>query len=96
MKISDLASKLIRLRGLRVNEDIAIVFTGSRPGEKLTESLVAPGEEVIPTSHPHIFRLMSRNGMDRDSLMEHIGALISLADSEREQELVSRLLGREL
>ena len=91
-KISDLASKLIRLRGLRVDEDIAIVFTWARAGEKLTESLVAPGEEMVPTSHPHIFRLMSRDGMDRDTLMDHIGDLISLADSEQEDELVSRLL----
>ena len=96
IKISDLASKLIRLRGLRVDEDIAIVFTGARAGEKITESLVAPGEEVIPTSHPHIFRLMSRNGMDRDALIEHVGNLISLADSEREEELVASLLDRKL
>ena len=95
MKISDLASKLIRLRGLRVDEDIAIVYTGTRAGEKLTESLAAPGEEMIPTAHPHIFRLMSQNGMDRDALMEHIGSLITLADSDMEQELVSKLLGRE-
>jgi FlaA1/EpsC-like NDP-sugar epimerase len=96
MKISDLASKLIRLRGLRVDEDIAIVYTGTRAGEKLTESLVAPGEEMVPTSHPHIFRLTSRNGMDRDALMEHVGGLISLADSEQEQELVASLLDRKL
>ena len=96
MKISDLASKLIRMRGLRVDEDIAIVYTGTRAGEKLTESLVAPGEEMVPTSHPHIFRLTSRNGMDRDALMEHVGGLISLADSEQEQELVASLLDRKL
>jgi FlaA1/EpsC-like NDP-sugar epimerase len=54
MKISDLANKLIRLKGLRVGEDIAIAYTGARAGEKLTESLVSPGEEVIPTPHPFI------------------------------------------
>jgi FlaA1/EpsC-like NDP-sugar epimerase len=96
MKISDLASKLIRLRGLRVGEDIAIVFTGTRAGEKLTESLVAPGEEVIPTPHPYISRLMNRNGMKREALLEHIRDLVLLAESERGEELVKGLLGKEL
>ena len=96
IKISDLASKLIRLRGLRVDEDIAIVYTGARAGEKLTESLVAPGEEVIPTPHPYIFRLMSRNGMNRGALLEHARDLILLAESKQEEELASKLLGREL
>ncbi|MDA0987598.1 MAG: nucleoside-diphosphate sugar epimerase/dehydratase [Chloroflexi bacterium] len=95
IKISDLASKLIRLKGLRIDEDIAIVFTGTRLGEKLTESLVAPGEEVVPTPHPFIFRLMSRNGMSREALLEHTRELILLAESEREEELAGKLLGRE-
>ena len=95
MKISDLASKLIRLKGLRVDEDIAIVFTGTRAGEKLTESLVASGEEMIPTPHPFIFRLTSRNGTSREALLEHTRDLIMLAESEQEEELASKLLGRE-
>lgn len=95
IKISDLASKLIRLKGLRIDEDIAIVFTGTRPGEKLTESLVAPGEEVVATPHPFISRLMSRNGMSREALLEHTRELILLAESERGEELAGKLLGRE-
>ena len=94
MKISDLASKLIRLKGLRVGGDIAITYTGTRAGEKLTESLVAPGEEVIPTPHPFIFRLVSQNGISREALLEHTRDLILLAESEREEELASRLLDR--
>lgn len=96
MKISDLARKLIRLRGLRVDEDISIVYTGIRAGEKLTESLVAPGEEVVPTPHPYIFRLMGRNGMSREALLEQIRELVSLAESEQGEELAGRLLVREL
>ncbi|MBI4282604.1 MAG: polysaccharide biosynthesis protein [Chloroflexi bacterium] len=95
MKIADLARKLIRLRGLRVDEDIAIVYTGIRPGERLTESLVAPGEEVVPTPHPYIFRLMGRNRMGREALVERVRELILLAEAEQGEELASRLLIRE-
>lgn len=54
VKIVDLARDLIRLSGLRPDEDIEIVFTGIRPGEKLHEELVAPGEQMEPTAHPRI------------------------------------------
>ena len=94
MKISDLASKLIRLRGLRVNEDIEIAYTGVRAGEKLTESLVAAGEETIPTPHPYIFRISCQNGMDRAELLERTAELVSLAESEEEEQVARKLLNR--
>jgi FlaA1/EpsC-like NDP-sugar epimerase len=49
IKISDLTSKLIRLKGLRIDKDIPLVFTGTRFSEKLTASLVASEEEVVLT-----------------------------------------------
>jgi FlaA1/EpsC-like NDP-sugar epimerase len=54
VKIVDLAHDMIRLSGLKVNEDIAIECTGLRPGEKLFEELHVPGEHLLPTSHPKI------------------------------------------
>jgi FlaA1/EpsC-like NDP-sugar epimerase len=39
IKIADLARKVIQLAGMRPNEDIHIVYTGLRPGEKLFEEL---------------------------------------------------------
>lgn len=94
IRISDLASKLIRLKGLRVGEDIPIVFTGTRAGEKLTESLAASGEEFVATSHPFIFRLATNNEVSREALLEHTRNLILLAESEREEELTSKLLAK--
>lgn len=61
VKIAELAEKMIRLSGLSVrNEDdpsgdIAIEFTGLRPGEKLYEELLI-GENVSTTDHPMIMR----------------------------------------
>ncbi len=55
VRIVDLARDLIALSGLRVGEDIEIVFTGTRPGEKLFEELATDAEHADKTSHPKIF-----------------------------------------
>jgi FlaA1/EpsC-like NDP-sugar epimerase len=53
-----LARQLIELSGRVPERDIAIEFTGLRPGEKLFEELCYGGENVMPTSHPKIRRLV--------------------------------------
>lgn len=61
VRIVDLAVKMIRLSGLTVRSDhkpegeIAIEFTGLRPGEKLYEELLV-GDNVVGTHHPMIMR----------------------------------------
>ncbi|HLN98947.1 MAG TPA: nucleoside-diphosphate sugar epimerase/dehydratase [Pyrinomonadaceae bacterium] len=55
VRIKDLAETLITLSGLKPHEDIQIVETGMRPGEKLHEELRFETEETVPTSHPKIF-----------------------------------------
>ena len=52
--IVDLARDLVRLSGLKP-DDIDIVFTGLRPGEKLYEELYFDDEEMQPTPHPKLF-----------------------------------------
>jgi len=57
VKIVDLASNMIKLSGHTLDE-IAIQFTGLRPGEKLYEEVLADSEKVFRTPHPklHIAR----------------------------------------
>lgn len=55
VKILDLAKDMIRLSGLIPFEDIDIVFTGVRQGEKLFEELEMTGEDLERTRHPKIF-----------------------------------------
>ncbi len=55
VRIVDLARNLITLSGLEPQSDIPIVFTGLRPGEKLSEELLTQDEGVSATSHGKIF-----------------------------------------
>jgi FlaA1/EpsC-like NDP-sugar epimerase len=54
VRIVDLAADMIRLSGLRVDEDIEIEFTGLRPGEKLVEELFDHQEQHACTRHEKI------------------------------------------
>jgi O-antigen biosynthesis protein WbqV len=54
VKIADLARQMIRLAGLQPGKDVAIEFTGLRPGEKLFEELFHAGERIEPTGVPRV------------------------------------------
>jgi FlaA1/EpsC-like NDP-sugar epimerase len=56
VKILDLARKMIQLAGLTPDRDIAIRFTGLRPGEKMYEELFKSSENLLPTHHPKIMK----------------------------------------
>lgn len=54
VKIADLARRMIRLAGFVPDQDIAITYTGLRPGEKLYEELLSNEENTKPTVHRKI------------------------------------------
>lgn len=79
VKIVDLAKELITLSGFRPGEDIEIVFTGPRPGEKLFEELRIEGEDMQRTCHPKI-SIWKNIPVDRTTLRAGIADLIELAN----------------
>ena len=66
VKIADLARDLIRLSGFS-EEDIKIVYSGLRKGEKLYEELWADGESTLSTSHPKL-RIVQPRTVDAEWL----------------------------
>ena len=78
-RIDDLARKMIRLQGLRVGQDVQVEYTGVRPGEKLTEVLFCPMEEVSQsTRHPSIMRVQNHVGLPEQGLFASIDCLVEL------------------
>ncbi|RYZ08987.1 MAG: polysaccharide biosynthesis protein [Myxococcales bacterium] len=92
VKIVDLARDLIALSGLREKEDIDIVFSGVRPGEKLFEELATLGEGVNKTRHPKIFvgRLQR---VPSAEVQLHLTRLRAALTSERSADLMASLRG---
>ena len=80
VRIVDLAEELIRLSGLVPYEDIDIVFSGLRPGEKLFEELLVEGEGIKPTSHEKI-KIANAVVADLAAVSADLEELFGAADS---------------
>ena len=86
VRILELAKDVITLTGLKPFEDIAIEFTGLRPGEKLFEELQTTGENVAKTRHPKIF--IGRIAAPPDTEIERaLGQLAFMSASNQDAQL---------
>jgi FlaA1/EpsC-like NDP-sugar epimerase/lipopolysaccharide/colanic/teichoic acid biosynthesis glycosyltransferase len=95
IRIDELARRMIRLRGLRPEVDIPIVYSGIRPGEKLHEELHLEDEERIATAHPGIYRLVGNGhaaGHGAGAVEAVAERLEGLAAAGRRRPLVRELL----
>lgn len=80
VRIQDLARQLVRLAGLREGEDIDIVFTGLRPGEKLYEELHSHTEKTRITRHERILA-WELDSIEETDLRAEVAALERIAES---------------
>jgi len=92
VRISDLARDLIKLSGYN-EEDIKIVYTGLRPGEKLYEEPLAADERTLPTPHPklRVARARSEDGSWIDRVSVWLERSDVPADSVVKRELAEWL-----
>lgn len=90
VKIVELAKKMIKLSGLIPNQDIKIVYTGLRPGEKLYEELLNDLENTIPTHHEKIM-IAKVITNDFDQVNRSVERLVDLACSYEDREVVKKM-----
>ena len=91
IRILDLAQDLIRLSGLEPGKDIEIVFTGIRPGEKLSEALWDKGADYLSTIHPDVLRLNENEVFTSIDLETAINNLIELGKHGDPDQIVNML-----
>ncbi len=93
IKIYDLACNLIKLSGLEPHEDIAIEYTGLRPGEKLYEERLMEEEGLQKTANGSI-SIAKPISIDEENFWAHLKELYKLAHEETEEmkELVKELV----
>jgi FlaA1/EpsC-like NDP-sugar epimerase len=90
VRILDLAETLISLSGLKPHQDIKIIETGMRPGEKLYEELTFETEGTVATSHPKIFisRIATLQGDEIQTALERLTQLVR----DRNEDALRRFL----
>jgi O-antigen biosynthesis protein WbqV len=90
VRIVDLARQMIRLAGLVPDQDVAIEFTGLRPGEKLHEELFHDAEAAVPTANPAL-RLAAPRTADYAVLARSIDELEEQAHAGNEARVIDLL-----
>ena len=85
-----LAEQMIRLAGKQPGKDIAITYTGLRPGEKLHETLFHADELYRPTSHSKILEARARDASAE--IINRAVSLLQTAVANYDNDELSRIL----
>jgi FlaA1/EpsC-like NDP-sugar epimerase len=88
VNILDLAKDIITLSGFKPFEDIDIVFTGVRPGEKLFEELEMTEEHLAKTRHPKIF--IGKIGTYPDVKVRHALKQLAIFSQDGQEQALRR------
>jgi FlaA1/EpsC-like NDP-sugar epimerase len=90
VRIRDLAEKLVRCSGRVPGKDIQIIFTGLRPGEKLTEEQISDLESTVSTSAEQI-RIRQPTSGAGPELVQHLSRLLAFLESGDKAGLLTTL-----
>lgn len=90
VKIDSLARNLIRLSGYKPDEDIKIVYTGLRPGEKLYEEKLMAAEGNKKTDNDLIYVGMPLE-INEDEFLEELKNLYAVAIDNNEEETINNI-----
>ena len=95
IKIHDLAKWMIILNGYVPDEDIKIVISGLRPGEKLYEEVLVQEEEVASTPVHNVFRTKNYLNFDRLAFLSNLSFLVDSLEEDQldPKEVKKRLRG---
>ena len=91
VKIRDMACDLIQLHGLKPDQDIKLVYTGLRPGEKLYEELLTSEEGTASTKHEKIFKAKI-NPLDTAELKRDLDILANNRDTMTILKTIKRMI----
>jgi len=91
VRILELAENLIRLSGFTPYEDIDIIETGLRPGEKLYEELLMRSEELTDTDNSKIFIERQTHPVTPDELQDKFAQLREALASDDHDTLVATM-----
>ena len=94
VKILDLAEDMIRLSGLEPYEDVDVVFTGIRNGEKLFEELEITGENLLKTEHPKIFigKIATYSAEEVNNILSNFEQAVGSSDEAKIRALFNHFL----
>ncbi len=94
IKILDLAKEMIRLSGFEPNKDIAIIFTGARPGEKLFEEILTAQEGILSTKNKKIFiaKMVSVNPVEIEQKLDVLKNMTYNKDKSKLVEILKSII----
>ena len=91
IRVADLARNMILLSGRVPDQDIKIVYTGLRPGEKMYEEVFDRNERVEPTSHEKIKRAVNKTAVDPGEFDRHLRELEKLTQGGDQEATMRKL-----
>ncbi len=97
VKIVDLAKEMIRLSGFEPDKDIAIIFIGTRPGEKLFEEILTAEEGIVSTQNQKIFiaKMSQVDVTYLDQVLEYLQDIIYKKESVLLALSLKKIINRE-